>query len=230
MAAKDQAGLKSMLSPHRFRAPAQEAPTDVAVPRTRITSFKSSRFEHRYDHSQRIRALQDFGYDQDEARFLCIAALQSGYFVRRQFLWFVGRTKAWKGVPFLNKLQTKRHCQVTHYRHNRTVYHLSAKPLYRALGDRTTEIAANASPQPLKTSSWVWITSWTTLHFSIWRPSERNSITLQAHSKSRLGICQRAGMNRLAGKRKPQSILWTSILCFSRFRSAGPPLWFISAT
>ena len=34
----------------------------------------------------RIAALQLFGYDAEESRFLCIAALHSGYFLRRQFL------------------------------------------------------------------------------------------------------------------------------------------------
>ena len=28
---------------------------------------------------ERIKALQNFGYDPEEARFLCVAALQSGY-------------------------------------------------------------------------------------------------------------------------------------------------------
>src|SRR5437773_7434871 len=44
----------------------------------------------------RIAALERFGYDYDEAYFLVIAALHSGYFVRRQFLGFVKRTNGWR--------------------------------------------------------------------------------------------------------------------------------------
>lgn len=54
---------------------------------------------------ERIKALQCFGYDAHEACFLCIAALHSGYFLRRQFLLFINGTKGWKDVAFLNKLR-----------------------------------------------------------------------------------------------------------------------------
>src|SRR5437899_2204552 len=34
---------------------------------------------------ERVEALQKFGYEHNEAEFLCFAALQSGYFLRRQY-------------------------------------------------------------------------------------------------------------------------------------------------
>src|SRR5260370_29017459 len=85
---------------------------------------------------ERIAALQTFGYDPDEGRFLCIAALHSGYFLRRQFLAFIQGTKGWKDVVLVNKLKANPHCQISVYRHNRMGYHLAAKPLYDALGQK----------------------------------------------------------------------------------------------
>jgi hypothetical protein len=100
--------------------------------------------------SGRITALQSFGYDRDEARFLCIAALQSGYFVRRQFLSFIGGTKGWKDVALIKKLKANRHCQITVYRHQRMVYHLSAKPLYVALGEPDNRNRRERQPSTIK--------------------------------------------------------------------------------
>src|SRR5215831_10943306 len=99
---------------------------------------------------ERMKALQCLGYELNEARFLCIAALQSGYFLRRQFLFFTGGTKGWKDVTFLNKLRLNRHCRVTVYRHNRMVYHLSAKPLYDALGEKDNRNRREHQPSTIK--------------------------------------------------------------------------------
>jgi len=99
---------------------------------------------------ERIAALQNFGYTSEEARFLCIAALHSGYFLRRQFLAFIQGTKGWKDVVLLNKLKANRHCRVTAYRHNRMVYHLSAKPLYDALGEKDNRNRRERQPSTIK--------------------------------------------------------------------------------
>jgi hypothetical protein len=99
---------------------------------------------------ERIKALQCFGYDLNEAHFICVAALHSGYFLRRQFLFFAGGTKGWKDVAFLNKLRLNRHCRVTVYRHNRMVYHLSAKPLYDALGEKDNRNRREHQPSTIK--------------------------------------------------------------------------------
>lgn len=99
---------------------------------------------------ERIAALQIFGYDREEAQFLAIAALHSGYFLRRQFLSFIDGTKGWKDVVLLNKLKANKHCRVTAYRHNRMVYHLSAKPLYDALGERDNRNRRERQPATIK--------------------------------------------------------------------------------
>jgi hypothetical protein len=99
---------------------------------------------------ERIVALQTFGYTSEEARFLCIAALHSGYFLRRQFLAFVQGTKGWKDVVLLNKLKVNNHCRGTAYRHNRMVYHLAAKPLYDALGEKDNRNRRERQPSTIK--------------------------------------------------------------------------------
>lgn len=97
-----------------------------------------------------IHALESLGYDSDEAAFLRIAALQSGCFLRRQFLSFVGGTKGWKDVALINKLRMNRHCRTMVYRHSRMVYQLSAKPLYAALGDPDNRNRREHQPATIK--------------------------------------------------------------------------------
>jgi hypothetical protein len=101
-------------------------------------------------NDERIMALQRFGYDAEEAQFLCIAALHSGYFLRRQYLNFIRGTKGWKDVALVNKLKANQHCRVTAYRHNCMVYHLSAKPLYDSLGERDNRNRRERQPSTIK--------------------------------------------------------------------------------
>lgn len=99
---------------------------------------------------ERIQALETLGYDPDEAQFLSIAALHSGYFVRRQFLTFIGGTKGWKDVVFLEKLGANSHGIPTVYRHDRLVYHLCSKPLYAALGEPNNRNRRQHQPTTIK--------------------------------------------------------------------------------
>ena len=62
------------------------------------------------DHRDRLR---EFGYNDQEARFLCLAATHSGYFTRHQFLRFTRQTKGCLVHRFANKLLTQNHAQVT---------------------------------------------------------------------------------------------------------------------
>jgi len=101
-------------------------------------------------NEQRVMALQRFGYNAAEAQFLCIAALHSGYFLRRQYLSFSRGTKGWKDAALANKLKANQHCGVTMFRENRMVYHLSAKPLYDALGERDNRNRRERQPSTIK--------------------------------------------------------------------------------
>lgn len=99
---------------------------------------------------ERIAALKRFGYDTEEARFICLTALHSGYFVRRQFLAFVRATKGSNDIAFLEKLRANQHSQVTRFRHNRMIYHLSAKPLYDAIGEKDNRNRRERQPSTIK--------------------------------------------------------------------------------
>jgi hypothetical protein len=75
-------------------------------------------------------ALQLFGYTSREAEFIVLAALHSGYFLRRQFSPNGGEA----ADRFSKKVVAFGHATTTVYTSNTHVYHLCYKPLYAALG------------------------------------------------------------------------------------------------
>src|SRR6266849_6541629 len=101
-------------------------------------------------NEERIAALRKFGYDAQEAQFLCMAALHSGYFLRRQFLAFMRRSRGWRDSVLIDKLKANPHCRTTMYRENRMVYHLAAKPLYDALGEKDNRNRRERQPSTIK--------------------------------------------------------------------------------
>jgi hypothetical protein len=84
--------------------------------------------------TERIAALQGFGYSQIEAAFLCLAALHGGYFLRRQFGHFIDREDGGTVTQLTERALALGHVRTSTWRHNTQVYHLSARPLYEALG------------------------------------------------------------------------------------------------
>jgi hypothetical protein len=53
-------------------------------------------------------------------------------------------------VVLFNKLKANGHCRISVYRHNRMVYHLSAKPLYDALGEKDNRNRRERQPSTIK--------------------------------------------------------------------------------
>lgn len=80
--------------------------------------------------AEQTAVLQQFGYTAREARFLAMAALHSGYFLRRQFCPKRGRL----ADILCRKVLARDHAHATVYGRNTHLYHLFAKPLYAALG------------------------------------------------------------------------------------------------
>lgn len=101
-------------------------------------------------NEERIDALQSLGYENAEARFLCLAALHSGYFVRRQFLAFVGARKGWRDDSFTQKLIARKHCIATAFRHNHMVYRLSSKPFFAVLDEHDNRNRREKQPSTIK--------------------------------------------------------------------------------
>jgi hypothetical protein len=84
--------------------------------------------------SSTLQSLKLFGYTETEAGFLRLVALHSGVFLARQFNQFA-QIKSGKRVDsFTNKLKSNRHCQTYRLAKNTSVFHVSSKAIYRAIG------------------------------------------------------------------------------------------------
>lgn len=81
-----------------------------------------------------IVALRSLGYTEREASFLYLVAVHSGYFLRRQFDYFIDRNKGSIAMRFLEKARIAGHIQLLDTTHRRQVYHLFHKPIYRLIG------------------------------------------------------------------------------------------------
>lgn len=87
--------------------------------------------EGQQDHLCRLRG---FGYNEQEARFLYLAATHSGYFTRQQFLRFTHRAKGCLVHRFTTKLLTQQFAQATQYGHKTYVFKLTPRKIYDLIG------------------------------------------------------------------------------------------------
>jgi hypothetical protein len=85
--------------------------------------------------AERITNLTVFGYTEREARFMCRAALHSGYFVRRQFLTFSQCERGRADYALTAKATAARHVKELVFRQKRRVYSFCSKPFFEAIGD-----------------------------------------------------------------------------------------------
>ena len=81
-----------------------------------------------------IVALESLGYTEREAAFLFLVAVHSGYFLRRQFDYFIDRNRGGTVLRFLEKARINGHIKFLDPKHGRQVYHLFYKSIYRLLG------------------------------------------------------------------------------------------------
>lgn len=100
--------------------------------------------------TQRVSHLQSLGYNATEASFLCLAALHSGFFLRRQYAAFTGKVPGYADVTLGEKAVRNGHVRVTALRHNRMLYHLYSKPFYSALGEEDNRNRRRREPQAIK--------------------------------------------------------------------------------
>jgi hypothetical protein len=83
----------------------------------------------------RATSLERFGYTPRQARFLTLAALHSGYFMRRQYVAFTGGAHGVAAVGFIRRVLERGHAAVIEAPVVGRLYHLGSKPLYAALGE-----------------------------------------------------------------------------------------------
>jgi len=87
-----------------------------------------------------IVALKSLGYTERESAFLYIVATHSGYFLRRQFDYFIDRNKGSIAMRFLTKARAAGHVEFLDYKQRWYVYHLCSRSIYRLLGDPESQL------------------------------------------------------------------------------------------
>ena len=97
-----------------------------------------------------VRAIQDFGYSQAEARFLRLVALHSGYFVRRQFLRSADCDHGKRAQDFIDKLTARKHACREIYREDRHLYRLHYRPIYAAIGQEDNRNRREHQPATIR--------------------------------------------------------------------------------
>jgi len=85
-------------------------------------------------HQAQLDRLRDYGFNEQEARFLYLAATHSGYFTRHQFLSFTHKTKGCVVHRLTTKLLTQHHAQATQYGHKTYVFKLTSRKIYDLMG------------------------------------------------------------------------------------------------
>jgi hypothetical protein len=84
---------------------------------------------------EHITALVSLGYTPEEARFLYLVAMHSGYFVPRQFLTSSGAKWGKRSNHFAAKLESRGHATWREYDRTGGVYHLVSKTIYHRIGN-----------------------------------------------------------------------------------------------
>jgi hypothetical protein len=94
----------------------------------------------------RARALEAFGFSPRQSRFLVLAALHSGYCLRRQYVAFAGIEYGKNVRDFLDSLVDRKFAGRFSIRADRGhIYHLQSRTLYRALGQEDNRNRRQAS-------------------------------------------------------------------------------------
>ena len=84
---------------------------------------------------ERAQALRALGYSEREAEFLALVAVHSGYFLRRQYGASAQVGRGASSVRFLRRAVAAGHVRSTTFSNRTEVYHLFARPIYRAIGE-----------------------------------------------------------------------------------------------
>ena len=114
----------------------------------------------------RYPALRRFGYTDRESQFLCMAALHSGYFLRRQYCRFINRSVGGTAASFVEKVLGNKHAVVAPGFYGTKLYHLSSRPFFAALGEENNRNRRERQPDAIKRRLMV-------LDFVIAHPSGR---------------------------------------------------------
>jgi hypothetical protein len=86
---------------------------------------------------ERVKAIEQFGFTERQARFLVNVLLHSGVFLERQYCRFAGITHGRKTYEFLRTLTDRKYATVAMpgKLHSGRLFHVQYKPLYEAIGE-----------------------------------------------------------------------------------------------
>jgi hypothetical protein len=101
-------------------------------------------------NAQRIEVIKNFGYNEREAAFLCWAALHGGYFLRRQYAFFLGKDSSGAVAALVDKLTDQEHARTLTALNNTKIHHLSSRPFYTAIGEPDNRNRREHAPAAIK--------------------------------------------------------------------------------
>ncbi len=97
-----------------------------------------------------IQNLCRLGYRPDEASFLRMAGIHSGYFVRRQFEQFIGASGGGASARFIEQIVDRGHARIIHFRPDRLIYHICALRIYARFDDADNRNRREKAPSTIK--------------------------------------------------------------------------------
>lgn len=117
--------------------------------------------EHGYDHwmsvrSERVTALQPWGFTERQARFLVQVLVFSGVFLERQYCQALGIVHGQKSHDFLRRLIAQGYVTpITpgSLRRGR-MYHVRYKPFYEAIGSHESGVTPRRSASMSRHGAW----------------------------------------------------------------------------
>jgi hypothetical protein len=128
-------------------------------------------------NQERVENVKSLGYSDREATFVTLAALHSGYFLRRQYAAFAGKSWGWADDALTSKVLANRHARELATRCWRTVYSFQSKSLFEALGEVDNRNRRLHEPQTIKAR--LMALDYVISHPDVtWFPTERERISL----------------------------------------------------
>jgi hypothetical protein len=118
-----------------------------------------------------------FGYTPREAGFLVIAALQSGYFLRRQFNAHLGRQCGALGQRFVDRALRLGHIEALTEFGNQRLYHVCARALYQHIGEPDNRNRRLHAPETVRQRLMM-------LDYVLARPGEHWLLTTEARRET----------------------------------------------
>ena len=99
---------------------------------------------------ERVEAVRELGYTEPEAEFLCLAALHSGYFLRRQYLQFVDKKYGYRDDALLTKALAKGHIRADRSARRLAVLRLASRPFFAVIGEADNRNRRSRPPLAIK--------------------------------------------------------------------------------